>query len=547
MHGPVYEFLKKEGDISFWKNIIFMSVLSGIANSGLLAVINLASRSAENEALNYRYLAIYVVIFLIFYITKNFTMVESGAEVERIVKNTRERISDKIRKSELITLEKLDSSQTLRRLARNGTTIAQSSVILISIIQSSIMIFFVFVYIFYLSHTVFFAIFFSLSLATLIYVLMGRDLIYDIRKNRKVEDKFFYALNLIINGFNELKMNSKKRKIISKETHKALDELLASRIHLIKKATTGVMFTEVFLYIVLGVIVFIIPHLKSEESITIVEVTAAMLFIIGRLEETLSVGPTVIKTVSSIQSITRLEDALDKGVVNQQMREDTTIAKFNNFKEITLKEIEFYYKNEENEKIFGVGPLNLTLKRGEMVFIVGGNGSGKSTFIKTLLALYQTEIGGIYIDDTLVPEETYQIYRDLFTIILTDFHLFHEVYGIENINYDLVNKLLVEMQLDKKTALVEGKFSTIDLSTGQKKRLALIIAILEDKPIYVFDEWAADQDPEFRKYFYTTILKELKQKGKTIIAVTHDDAYFGEADRVLKMDYGQISQYKGEI
>ena len=71
-------------------------------------------------------------------------------------------------------------------------------------------------------------------------------------------------------------------------------------------------------------------------------------------------------------------------------------------------------------------------------------------------------------------------------------------------------------------------------------RKALISALLEDREIYIFDEWAADQDPQFRKRFYEKIIPELKQKGKTIFAVTHDDHYWNLADIVVKMEYGRI-------
>ena len=86
----------------------------------------------------------------------------------------------------------------------------------------------------------------------------------------------------------------------------------------------------------------------------------------------------------------------------------------------------------------------------------------------------------------------------------------------------------------------DGRFSTLDLSTGQRKRLAMVAALLDDKPIYIFDEWAADQDPGFRRYFYEGLLGELKARGKTVLAVTHDDRYFGVADRVVKRGEGGV-------
>jgi putative ATP-binding cassette transporter len=213
---------------------------------------------------------------------------------------------------------------------------------------------------------------------------------------------------------------------------------------------------------------------------------------------------------------------------------------FNDFITIKLKDMEFEYINGENERLFAIEPVNMKINRGELIFIIGGNGSGKSTFIKTLLNLYYPTGGEIVVDDNSIDEYNRSSYRDLFSIILNDFYLSKEIYGIDKIDYRLIKKLLKEMGLNNKTKFVNGAFTNIALSTGQKKRLALIVSILEDKQIYVFDEWAADQDPEFRKYFYETILKRLQEQGKTVIAVTHDDKYFNLADKIYKMQDGRM-------
>lgn len=174
------------------------------------------------------------------------------------------------------------------------------------------------------------------------------------------------------------------------------------------------------------------------------------------------------------------------------------------------------------------------------MFIVGGNGSGKSTLLKLLVGLYYPLSGSIYINDKLLESDDYIHYRELYSTIFTDFHLFERLYGIEDVDYRRVDELLKTMGLSKKTTFKNNGFSNTDLSTGQKKRLAYIASVLEDKQIYIFDEWAADQDPEFRQYFYEILLKDLKSKGKTVIAVSHDDRYFFAADKIIKIEYGRI-------
>ncbi len=184
----------------------------------------------------------------------------------------------------------------------------------------------------------------------------------------------------------------------------------------------------------------------------------------------------------------------------------------------------------------------MTVSGGEIVFIVGGNGSGKSTLIKLITGLYIPESGKIYFNGKLVTAENKEWFRQHFSAVFSDFYLFGNLFNLDkNIADDQIQDYLVQLQLDKKVQISNGILSTTLLSQGQRKRLALLTAYLEDRPIYVFDEWASDQDPVFKKIFYTQILPELKSKGKTVIVVTHDDQYFYLSDRIFKLDYGKIN------
>jgi putative ATP-binding cassette transporter len=212
------------------------------------------------------------------------------------------------------------------------------------------------------------------------------------------------------------------------------------------------------------------------------------------------------------------------------------------FKHIKLENIEFSYLDSRGNKGFSVGPINLDIKSGEILFIVGGNGSGKTTFLKVICMLYYAQKGFIRLDDILVEPSNAVDYRQLFSGVFSDFHLFSKLFGMENVKPEKVEELLKIMQIHNKTRFLGDCFSTLDLSTGQRKRLALLISLLEDKSIYIFDEWAADQDPEFRQYFYEVILQQLKKQGKTVIAASHDDRFFHFADKVIKLDFGKIAK-----
>ena len=183
--------------------------------------------------------------------------------------------------------------------------------------------------------------------------------------------------------------------------------------------------------------------------------------------------------------------------------------------------------------------VNLTFKAGELIFIVGGNGSGKSTLAKLITGLYIPESGRLCLDDTAIIDTNREWYRQHFSTIFSDFYLFDRLVSPTNSPLE-AQTYLKTLELEKKVSMSNGQLSTTKLSQGQRKRLALLGAYLEDRPIYLFDEWAADQDPVFRKIFYTQLLAELKQRGKTVLVISHDDHYFHLADRIIKLDYGRI-------
>ncbi|MEN9207898.1 MAG: ATP-binding cassette domain-containing protein, partial [Gloeomargarita sp. GMQP_bins_14] len=184
-----------------------------------------------------------------------------------------------------------------------------------------------------------------------------------------------------------------------------------------------------------------------------------------------------------------------------------------------------------------------TFYPGEIVMIMGGNGSGKSTLAKLITGLYTPQSGQIIFDGVPVDAHNRYWYRQHFAVVFSDFYLFDSLLGI-NDDPTLAQQLLQKLQLDHKVRIENGRFSTIALSQGQRKRLALLVAYLEDRPIYLFDEWAADQDPRFKDFFYREFLPQLRTEGKTVLVISHDERYFACADRLIKLDYGQVEYDK---
>ncbi len=300
------------------------------------------------------------------------------------------------------------------------------------------------------------------------------------------------------------------------------------------------VFSQAFIYVILGAIVFVLPRLHPAISDKIVGTTTAMLFAIGPLSSLVSMLPVFGKVDIAIKNIYGLEAELDLKVNPDEVQPVNGENRFNYFRQIELKGLFFRYENGDSSEAFSVGPIDLTIKRGEVLFIIGGNGCGKTTFLKALTMLYRPMEGSIKVDGSTVNNSNYVEYRELYSAIFYDFHLFEKLYGLENVDPKRVGDLLSLMQIENKTQFVDNGFTRLDLSTGQRKRLAMIVTYLEDKPIYIFDEWAADQDPQFKKFFYNDLLKKLKAEGKTVIAVSHDDRFFHCADRVIKMEFGKI-------
>jgi len=288
------------------------------------------------------------------------------------------------------------------------------------------------------------------------------------------------------------------------------------------------------------------PRLGHISGELVIRVTSVILFIIGPVNLMVTSIPVFARANNSIRNLYILEERLDKASNTFDPDHKVPITKIANFNELRFESFSFSYTDKHGIPLFTLGPLDLTLTRGEVLFIVGGNGSGKTTLLKLLTGLYYPISGTLGVDDLTISTPLYPAYRELFSIIFNEFYLFDRLYGLDTIDEKSIRELLKLMLLENKTELVGDGFSNIQLSTGQRKRLAMIVALLDNKQIYIFDEWAADQDPIFRKYFYEVLLNDLKAHGKTVIAVSHDDRYFHYADRVVKMEFGKFVEINYE-
>lgn len=289
------------------------------------------------------------------------------------------------------------------------------------------------------------------------------------------------------------------------------------------------------LYFVIAMILFVMPELGLLNRDDVIAYVIIILFISGPINNLINLQQMYTRFIVANKRVKKFIS--DFEVENKASK---SVKEVSDFKSIEFQNVSFAYENNLEENNFSLGPINLTIKKGETIFIVGGNGSGKSTFINTLTGLYTPSKGKLILN-SLQDDDTKSKLQNLIAAVFTNNHIFshnYEDYDLEgNKKYIALLKL---MELDKVVADDKDKSVRRIFSKGQSKRMSLIFALLENKPILVLDEWAADQDPHFRKFFYEELIPKLKKEGKTIIAVTHDDTYFHQADRILKFDYGQI-------
>lgn len=353
---------------------------------------------------------------------------------------------------------------------------------------------------------------------------------------REAEDRLYGHFRTLTDGIKELKLHQQRREAFMSESVQG--STAEFQKHTVAAETRFMLahnWSHLLFYVLVGLILFLLPKYGHTDLKTLTGYVLTVLYLMGPLAG----------VMSSLAVFSRADVALRKldalGVSLGTKSDETGGTAATAFTRLELKGISHTYRNEQSDEKFVLGPLDVTFRRGELVFVVGGNGSGKSTLAKIVTGLYPPEAGEVRVDGRLITDGNRDEYRQLFSTVFADYHLFDTLLGMRSPELDLqAEEYLTQLHLNHKVKIAGGRISTTALSSGQRKRLALLTAYLEDRPFYVFDEWAADQDPLFKEIFYRQLLPELKRRGKTILVITHDDRYFNVADRILKLDYGQL-------
>lgn len=521
------------------KDIFFLllySIPNTILSFGILYIINNALSGNEGFLRDYMGMVFIAIIIYTYLLNIIFQKRLNQYSFKRLYENEK-LIFSKMLQTPLVKLEKLGTQrfytavEDLRIFAWLPETITHS-------VNSLLMLLLCMVYLFTLSVTSALIVVALIGVIAGIYFIVINKMSNSVQSLRMQNEKYFELVDDVIKGF-------KKLKISPVRTNKLMDDYLIPNRDKAESLDFNVQYiflsinliSQYGLYFVIAVILFLLPEfgLLSRESI--ISYVVILLFIAGPINNLINMQNAYTRFLVAYNRIKKF--LADFENPNKQIADSNQSI---DFQSLEFEDVSFSYESDSLEKSFALGPLNLTINKGEVIFVVGGNGSGKSTFINLLTGLYQPKTGRISItaENSSDPVSGKQ-FQNAVSVIFTDNHIFandYETFSVtDNPQYRELLKLmkLENVVQDDSEASARRKFSK-----GQSKRMSMTFALLEKKPVLILDEWAADQDPHFRKYFYETLIPKLKKEGKTIIAVTHDDAYFKHADRIIKFDYGKI-------
>jgi len=533
----LFRFLLHE--MPSWKaGIVGSSILSGLSRGLLLTIINASAALAATGIFEPKYLAGFLAAMAVHLGANYYALSRARMLVASMTRKLRMRICGKILYTNLRYVENRGVGEIYSRLISDVHQLANSSLELLRAFEAAILLLFCLIYIGWLSLPGLAATVVTMIAGVSVYLLQEKKARNQLRLSRLKEAEFCNAVSDLLDGFKEVKVNRARQTELSDYVDEVAVEFRDLNISAELIVIRSLVTSQAFTFALIAGLVFLLPHLFATQSTVIFQFLAAIFFMIGPLELLVSSVPAMSRARVALQNVRLLEDDLDRAVSADENRAPRVEPM--SFQDLRLDEVHFRFESGESDDHFDLGPVSLELRRGEILFLVGGNGSGKTTLLKLLSGLYMPDAGRILVNGNGFEVSEYQAYREMFSTVFNDFHLFKRLYGIVMSDDDLLTKLLQTLQLDGKTHYENGRFTTIELSTGQRKRLAFAVACLEDRQIYVFDELAADQDPGFRRFFYRELLPELRRQGKTIVAATHDDRYFDAADRVIKLDYGRI-------
>jgi putative ATP-binding cassette transporter len=536
------KFLLEEGKASR-RRLVAGAFLASLGSVLLLVTVNLAAAEISGrgeDRVDWSLAVLFVVAALMYYLAENDLIRQIGAAMETAIDRMRMRLLDAVSRADYVAIERMGSSTLYESITQTTGALSQNSQFIALSIRSALLTAMVLLYILYLSPVAFVLVLAGTVAVGVMYSRLGGRLAKRYATMMGVERRLFQAVGDLFDGFKEIRLSSHRSADLARSFEAISGHSTAIRIDVQGRAFQQLIFGHVAFFFLLAVVVFVVPTYSTGFASDVVKISAAVIFMIGPLGGVIQAVTVMASAEAAARRVLDLDAQLAAMAEPGGDQPQETVAA--DFEAIGLNSVLYAYPGAGDEQPFSVGPLDLHIRRGEIVFVTGGNGSGKSTFLKLLVGLYRPDHGHLAIDGHAVGDRSRRAYRELFAAVFTDSYLFRRLYGVPLVDQQEARRLLAWLEMDRVTALDGDAFTHTDLSSGQRKRVMLVAALLARRPVLILDEWAADQDPRFRRIFYREIIPELKARGITIIAVTHDDHYFDAADRRLHFEDGRMSE-----
>jgi putative ATP-binding cassette transporter len=517
---------------------VLIGIVSGISSAALIALIHraLSLDRAAAASLVGAFIGLAVVRFtsgmvaevLLIYLAQN------------AILKLRIQLSRRILATSLRQLEELDAHRLLAALVDDVTSISVALTNLPILCINVVVLVSCLIYLGWLSWTVLLAVLYTIACGVVTYQMATNKGLIHFRLAREQWDHLVSHFHGLIEGAKELKLHRRRRTAFGDLLERTTTQVRRHNIAGMSIYTMAGSWGNLLFFVLVGLLLFGLPDLRDFDRQALTGYVLVLLYMMAPLSMTLNVIPTLSRANVALRKLDSLGLPLSVPAADGPVLPAETSSR-RQWSCLEMSGVTVSYRCEGDESNFALGPIDLTFQPGELVFVIGGNGSGKTTLAKLITGLYAPEEGEIRVDGELVTEENREAYRQHFSAIFSDFYLFKSLLGLDDPNLDFqAREYLEKLQLDHKVHVNDGQFSTISLSHGQRKRLALLTACLEDRSFYLFDEWAADQDPHFKEIFYETLLLKLKAEGKTVVVLSHDEKYYPIADRIIKLDYGQL-------
>jgi putative pyoverdin transport system ATP-binding/permease protein len=517
---------------------VVAGVISGASNAALLALFNAVLRGGGYSRTTLAWCFVALCVFL------PLTRYASEMLLTRLAQDAlfelRMRLCRQILSAPLRHLEELGAHRLLTTLADDVPVITGTLVVFPLLCINIAVAVGGLVYLGLLSWVTLLAVLGFMALGIVTYQLPIIRAMRALGRAREEADNLYGHFRSLTLGTKELKLHRSRRDAF---IDKVLRETAASfRKHNVAGMsvyTAAASWGQTLVFVVIGLVLFVLPAVEQTDTLALTGYTITLLYLMTPLQVIMNTIPTLGRASIALHKVEQI--GLELAARGTEGDAPIAAEAMPGFRSLELRGVTHIYRREGEKENFVMGPIDLTLHAGELLFLVGGNGSGKTTLAKLLVGLYIPEEGELLLNGRPVTDENRELFRQHFAVVFSDFHLFESLLGLDGPKLDeRAREYLAQLKLTHKVEVKDGALSTLDLSQGQRKRLALLTAYLEDRPVYLFDEWAADQDPLFKEVFYYQLLPELKARGKTIVVISHDDHYYHVADRIVKLEYGKV-------